>query len=290
MRRFWSILFFAVPILGVIATAMATFGISPLQTAWLPKSLSESGDTIDQLFNGIHILAAVILLGTGLTLAWALWKFDYRNDGGQTKAQYFHHNTKLEVIWTLIPAMILLFLAFFQMKSWSENKMNRPTIDVAGQLEFKPPTVLIRAKRFGWEVYYPGADGLVETEDDLYIENMLVLPVGVDVVMQLESRDVIHSFYVPELRLKQDIVPGMVQFAWFNAREACETEVLCTELCGWGHYKMKSALRLVSPSEFASFVESLAKEYVPELQTDVAATGVETDAVGDPPQVLLGQN
>ena len=275
MSRFWSILFFLVPILGIVTFLMAMWGVTPLESAWLPKSLSESGDTIDQLFNGIHLLSAFILLGTGLTIGWALWKFDHRRSTSD-KALYIHHNTKLEIVWTIIPALILLFLAFFQMKSWTENKMDRPVMTVDGETVQRPPLVMVKAKRFGWEFFYAGADGVVETQDDIYIENLLVLPAGEDIVLQLESRDVIHSLYVPELRLKQDIVPGMTQFVWFNSKETADIEIICTELCGWGHYKMKADLRLVSRTEFDTWLKDQTDQYSPKYKTepssDVAAT------------------
>lgn len=276
MSRFWSILFFLVPIMGIVTFLMAMFGVAPFGSAWLPKSLSQSGDTIDQLFNGIHLLSAVILLGTGLAIGWAMWKFDDRHADGR-KALYIHHNTKLEIVWTIIPAFILIFLAFFQMKSWTENKMNRPMVTADGEQVPMPPMVMVKAKRFGWEFYYAGADGLVETDDDVYIENLLVLPAGEDIVMQLESRDVIHSFFVPELRLKQDIVPGMTQFVWFNSRESSDDiEVLCTELCGWGHYKMKADLRLVDRAEFDQWLVDQTAQYEPELKPESKSDDVAT--------------
>ena len=265
MSRFWSILFFLVPILGVITMVMATFGIAPLQPAQLPKSLTQSGDTIDQWFKGIHVLAAFILLGIGLTIAWALWKFDHRR-AGNSKAQYFTHNSKLEIVWTIIPAFILVGLAYAQLKTWTENKMARPTITKNGETILAPPLVMVKAKRFGWEFFYAGKDGIVETQDDVYIENLLVLPYGEDIVLQLESRDVIHSVYVPELRLRQDIVPGMTQFAWFNAREPGEMEVMCTELCGWGHYMMKSDLRFVDRAAFDYWLAGQTARYSPEFE------------------------
>ncbi|MFK7768893.1 MAG: cytochrome c oxidase subunit II [Mariniblastus sp.] len=285
MSRFWSILFFLVPVLGVATFLMAMWGVTPFESAWLPKSLSESGDTIDQLFNGIHLLSAFILLGTGLTIAFALWKFDHRRSDS-AKALYIHHNTKLEIIWTIIPALILIFLAFFQMKSWTENKMVRPTMIVEGETVLRPPMVMVKAKRFGWEFHYAGADGIVETQDDIYIENLLVLPADEDVVLQLESRDVIHSFYVPELRLKQDIVPGMTQFVWFNSKEETkETEVICTELCGWGHYKMKADLHFVSRSEFDTWMLEQTEKYSPEYETPAVAVAMSTD-----PTKVLDEN
>ena len=99
---------------------------------------------------------------------------------------------------------------------------------------------------------------------DRYIENLLVVPVGEDIVLQLESRDVIHSFFVAELRLKQDIVPGKTQFAWFNPIRPCEVDILCTELCGWGHYKMKARLKVVPRNEFDTWLKELKQEYQPQ--------------------------
>ncbi len=262
MNRFWSILFFLVPVLAVLTFVMAAAGIAPLENCWMPGSFTVAGDTIDHLFNWIHYLAAVLLLGTGLTIGWILWRFDHRRNSG-TKATYVHHNAKLEAIWSIVPGVILLFLAFYQLNSWDENKVNRPTIEVGSQQIPKPPLLMVKAKQFGWEFHYAGADGKIETQDDLYIENLMVAPAGEDVVIQLESRDVIHSFCVPELRLKQDIVPGMTQFAWFNSQRTGDIEIYCTELCGWGHYKMKADLRIVTRTEFDRWLKDLTESNEP---------------------------
>lgn len=263
MNRFWSLLFFSVPVLALASFLLAQFGIWPFEGVWFAESYSSAGETIDSIFNGIHILSAVILLGTVLTIGWALWKFDHRRYEAGSKAAYFSHNTKLELLWTAIPAAILVGLAFVQMSAWAENKMDRPQIEVAGERVDAPPTVLVKAKQFGWEFYYPGADGVLETSDDLYIENLLVVPEQTDIVMQLESRDVIHSFFVSDLRLKQDVVPGMVQYAWFRANRTGDLEILCTELCGWGHYKMNAKLRIVSAAEYKQWLSDLQSEYYP---------------------------
>ena len=110
-----------------------------------------------------------------------------------------------------------------------------------------------------------------------------MVPRGQDVVLQLESRDVIHSFCVPELRLKQDVVPGMSQFAWFNANQTGEVDILCTELCGWGHYKMKARLRIVEPNEFKEYVEGLRSTYEAPLAstTEQPPSTSVADAGGD---------
>ncbi len=254
MNRIWSILFFLVPILSIVCYGLAAYNVWPFQGAWMPEIYSESGASIDHLFNMIHGLAAVILIGTGLSIGWVIWRFDSRR---MDQARHIHHNTKLELVWSIIPALILVFLAFYQVESWADNKMRRPTIDVNGETVPQPPLLLVKAKQFGWEFHYAGPDGKVETQDDIYIENEMWVPVDEDIVMQLESNDVIHSFFVPELRLKQDIVPGMRQFAWFRGIKTGEMEIACTELCGWGHYKMKANLKIVTRNEFDQWLAAL---------------------------------
>ena len=284
LSRFWSLLFFSVPVLATVTFVMAVYGMWPLAAGQMPPSFSTAGETIDGLFYGIHGLAVVILLLTGGLIGFVLWRFDHRRSESE-KARYFSHNTFLEVVWTLIPAAILVFLAFYQMDAWAENKMVRPLTIVNGVGEETPPMVLVKARQFGWEFHYAGDDGIVETADDLYVEGLLVVPRGENVVLQLESRDVIHSFFVPELRLKQDVVPGMSQFAWFNSNQTGEVDILCTELCGWGHYKMKARLRIVEPEEYAEYLRQLrsswqaplAKNAVQPSSPVVAETGVASD-------------
>lgn len=273
MSRFWSLLFYSVPVLATVTFLMAQYGVWPFSACPMPPSFSVAGQTIDRLFNGIHVLAVVILLGTGGTIGYVLWRFDHRRDTNG-KAQYFSHNMALEFIWTLIPGIILVFLAFYQMSAWSENKMDRPMTLVDGVQEEISPLALVKAKQFGWEFHYAGADGVIETADDLYVEGLLVVPRGQDVVLQLESRDVIHSFFVPELRLKQDVVPGMAQFAWFNAQQTGEVDILCTELCGWGHYKMKARLRIVEPNEFKAYIDELKLIYDAPLASNTKQPSV----------------
>ena len=244
---------------------MAIWGFPPFEGAWLPENYSVAGKTIDHLFYLLNWISAFIFVGTGLVIGWVIWRYDHRR---RSKASYFSHNVKLELIWTIIPALILVFIAFYQMNSWAETKMIRPVIMQNGQEATKPPMVLVMAKRFGWEFHYAGPDGLIETEDDDYIENELVLPVHTDIVLQLETRDVIHSFFVPQLRVKQDIVPGMKQFMWFRATTTAEMDIACTELCGWGHYTMKGRLRLVSPQDYNQWLIDRQALQSPPMQPD----------------------
>lgn len=265
MNRFWSILFLLVPFMAIVTFVMAANDVVPFDSTWLPTSISSSGDSIDRLFNGILLLAGVTLVAAIGAIGIAIWKFDHRRNSAP--ATYVQGSLGLEIAWTIIPAVIILLLAYLQMSSWATAKIDRPVINIDGQTFPLPPMVLVKAKQFGWEFYYAGEDGIVATQDDVFIENLLVLPAGEDVVLQLESRDVIHSFFVPELRLKQDLVPGMIQFTWFNSRETAEVEIVCTEFCGWGHYLMKADLRFVERPEFDRWLAEQKSSYRPEFES-----------------------
>ena len=226
---------------------MAAYGIWPFEAYWYPENFSEQGKTIDFLSDGAHVLCGIILIGTGLVLAWSLWSYRENRNG---KAHHIHHHRGLEISWSLIPASILIILALYQYQSWEENRLHRPTMQVDGVNVTTPPLAKIYAKRFGWEMHYPGPDEKLETADDILLENLLVVPSGRDIVLQLESYDVIHSFFVPRLRLKHDILPSKTQFTWFRATKEGELGIFCAELCGWGHSSMEGTLRIVTPAEF----------------------------------------
>ncbi|MFM7845345.1 MAG: cytochrome c oxidase subunit II, partial [Planctomycetota bacterium] len=105
---------------------------------------------------------------------------------------------------------------------------------------------------------YAGKDGKIGTPDDIQGVNDLHLPVNEDVVIQLKSMDVLHSFFLPHVRVKHDAVPGMKQFVWFKANKAGVFDIVCAELCGWGHYKMRGKMTLESRDQFDTW---LAKQY-----------------------------
>jgi len=247
MYRFWGLLFLAVPVVGTLIYLLAMLGIAPFQGLGLPPNYNEAGVEIDHLYNLIHVIMAVVFVATGLMLGWLIWKYGARQELG---ARYFTHSNLLELTWSVAAAGILVFLSLYQLNSWAENKLERPQVEIAGRTEPQPPLAKVVAKRFGWEFYHAGPDGRLDTPDDVYVENVLRVPHGEPVVLQLESRDVIHSFFVPGLRLKQDVVPGMQHFVWFKATSPVELEIICSELCGWGHYTMQGRMQLVSRAEY----------------------------------------
>jgi cytochrome c oxidase subunit 2 len=115
--------------------------------------------------------------------------------------------------------------------------------------------VQITAKQFNWEILYPGPDGKFDTDDDKMMENDLHVPVNEVVRVRLTSKDVIHSFFVPQFRLKQDAVPGRVIEIWFQATQPGVYELPCAELCGFGHSGMLGHVTVQSAEEYQSWIK-----------------------------------
>ena len=247
MRKLWALPFLAVPVFGVWS-----FWISPGQGWWMPENVSTYGGKIDHLFNVILVITGITFVGTEVVLAWFLFKYA---EGGPAprKAHYVHGHHTIELIWTLIPAAILVFIAFYQMATWKEVKFR-------SSLPQGPPLARVVAWQFEWRVFYPGDDGKLGTLDDIVSVNKLYVPVNQPVVILLRSRDVLHSFFLPNLRLKQDAVPGMEIPVWFQVTREGEFDLPCAELCGWGHYKMKGRLVVLPPYKFAEKLGELKKE------------------------------
>lgn len=252
MGRLWSLLFLLVPILGVLCFVWAMAGWPGMRDHWLPENIgSENAHVIDHLFLFILGLTGVIFIGTGVVFFWLLWKYDAAVTREPVK--YMHGSHTLEVIWSIIPAATLLFIAIFQMNAWAKAKVYRPEV-APGVL--KAPLAEITGRQFEWRIRYAGKDGLIGTEDDIHKVNDLHVPVNEDVVLLIKSQDVLHSFFLPHLRVKQDVVPGMQQFVWFKATKARRLpyDIVCAELCGWGHYKMRGRLVVQSRADFDAWL------------------------------------
>ena len=208
---------------------------------WLPEDVSTYGQEIDSLFYLIYyITAATFILVTVLMIVFLV---KYREQPGR-RAIYTHGNTTLEIIWTIIPAAILIVLSFMSVSTWAKVKRSVPPTDFEIQ---------VTAKQFNWEVVYPAADAKFGTPDDVSFDNDLHVPVNKVVRIHLSSRDVIHSFFLPNLRLKQDAVPGRTILVWFEATKPGKYELPCAELCGFGHSGMKGWLYVHTPEEYAKW-------------------------------------
>ncbi len=211
--------------------------------SWLPENASTFGREVDFLFYLIYyITGAVFILVTVAMIAFLVM---YRRRQGR-RAIYSHGNTTLEIIWTVVPAVILLVLTFMSQATWARIKGHAPPGDVEVQ---------VTGKQFNWEIVYPGPDGKFGTPDDLAAENELHVPVGKVVRVHLLSKDVIHSFYLPNLRLRQDVVPGREIVAWFEATKPGKYEMPCSQLCGFGHSGMKGWLYVDTPEDYAKWLK-----------------------------------
>src|SRR5262249_24499629 len=152
-------------------------------------------------------------------------------------AAFVHGQPLLELSCTLVAGAVLAWVALAQLPAWHD-------IQAASLAPHESPLAEVWAGQFEWRFTYPGRDEQLGTLDDLHVPYELVVPRGERVTLLLRSRDVIHSFFVPAFRLKQDVVPGMSIPVWFEAREEGEFELVCAELCGFGHYQMIGRVRV----------------------------------------------
>lgn len=199
---------------------------------WLPENASSYGGQIDSIFYLIYyIVAGWFVLVLGILIYFLV---RYRHREGR-RARYYAGDTWSQVAWILVPAVVVLV-----MDLWIDFRGAEVWEAVKGrQVQQGEVQVRLNAKQFNWEFVYPGPDGKFGTDDDRKLENELHVPVGKAVRVSLHSEDVIHSFFVPAFRIKQDVTPGREIPAWFKATKTGKYELPCAELCGFGHSGMK---------------------------------------------------
>ncbi len=209
----------------------------------IPENVSTYGGDIDFLFRVIDWITTItFILVAG---AMVVFLIKYRHREGR-RATYTHGHTGLEIVWTIVPAAILVILFGMGQSTWARIKMEVPPSDVV---------VEVMGKQFNWEVTYPGPDGKFGTADDYKIDNEVHVPVNKNVKVILKAREVIHSFFLPNARLKQDTLPGREIVAWFNITKPGKYEIPCAELCGFGHSGMRGWLFVHTPEEYAKWVK-----------------------------------
>lgn len=282
MKSFFQI-FFLLLIGSGCALAEAA---QPHSLYWAPPNVTVGGRQIDVILNFIFWLTAAVFVITQIVFVYYLIR--YRRRPGM-KAHYSHGNNFLEIIWTTIPVLIFLGLAIYSNRVWSDLHRDPPPDALQ---------VNISSFQFGWEMRYPGADNTlgeikVETisnqnkfgvaaddpagKDDI-VSQELVIPYGKPIHILLNSRDVIHSFYVPAFRLYQDAVPGRtISWVWFEVERPGNFELACSQLCGIGHFNMKAPIRVVSPEEFGKWYDdkmksAAAQAALSEVKEKVAVT------------------
>jgi cytochrome c oxidase subunit 2 len=234
---------------------------------WLPENVSTYGRDIDWLFHLIYYITGItaILVFAAMIAFLVMYK-----DGPGRRARYTHGNTTLEIVWTVVPSLILVILTFLSVPAWSKIKMQAP-----------PPTdfvVQVLAKQFNWQFTYPGPDGKFGTADDKVFLDEMHVPANKVVHVHLRSQDVIHSFFVPSFRMKQDAVPGREIVQWFEATKPGKYELPCAELCGFGHSGMKGWIYVHGAEDYKKWAaENLTAEAAPAAPDDRKAEAPRTD-------------
>jgi cytochrome c oxidase subunit 2 len=195
----------------------------------------------------------VILWITGVIFflteaALIIFSIRYRRREGR-KAHYTHGNTHIEILWTTIPALILLYLGFASQNLWSE--LRQPT-------RFPQDAILIKvqAEQWLWHFKYAGPDGVFGTDDDITVDNAFHIPIGQPVRFEVTSQDVIHGFYLPDFRVHQDAVPGLTSQVWLQATKLGTYDLRCTQFCGTNHYQMKGQITVDTPEDYKTWLES----------------------------------
>jgi len=210
---------------------------------WLPENVATYGQEIDFLFYLIYYITGGVFVLVGVAMIAFLVMYRHREG---RRARYTHGNTALEIVWTVAPAIILVILTLLSVPTWARIKMQVPETDLK---------IEVMAKQFNWLITYPGPDGKFGTDDDKTFDNEIHVPVGKPVTLLLKSKDVIHSVFLPNLRFKQDAVPGREIRQWFEATKPGKYEMPCAELCGFGHSGMKGWLYVHTSEDFQKWLK-----------------------------------
>jgi cytochrome c oxidase subunit II len=258
---------------------------------WFPAAISEHAAALDRQFLITILVVGISFTAAQVGLGWMVWKYRDTGKAGD-RAFYTHGSNRLEVVWTVITAVVFIALAVMGQSVWA-----------ALRLRDAPPgsyTVEVVAQQFQWNFHYAGKDNVFGRTDPSLIDDSvlnfvgldasdpnakddsvtsaLAIPVNRPVELRLRSKDVIHNFWVPQLRFKQDLVPGMEIRVHFTANRVGKYELACAELCGQLHFKMKSfmlvlpedelrALQVLPQEQFqARMAELLAKYELPKYE------------------------
>lgn len=235
----------------------------------LPINAAAHGGEIDQMIYWVHYLMFALFIGWGSFFLFTLFRFcKSRNPKANYKGVKSHVSSYLEVAVVVIEVVLLIG---FSIPIYAKRVNAFPPKENA-------VNVRVVAEQFAWNVHYAGADGifgktdptLVDVQsnplgidatdpaakDDIATINQLHLPVNKPVIIQLSSKDVIHSFGVPLLRVKQDAVPGMTIPLWFEPNKTGEFEVVCSQLCGLGHYRMKGFITVHEGADYEAWLSA----------------------------------
>ncbi|HEY4901899.1 MAG TPA: cytochrome c oxidase subunit II [Candidatus Sulfotelmatobacter sp.] len=259
-------------VIWLITLASTYFFVA--KTWWLPVGAAEAAGFIDHQFALTFVIMGVVFLAAQLSLGYFAWR--YRDHPSADPVKYSHGNTKLEVIWTVLTAILFIGLNLMGSSVWASQRFDPAE---AGAVK-----VEVTGMQFAWYFRYPGPDGKFaptsvklmdpsaggeaavglntsdpDAKDDV-VTGTMYLPVNREVDLSLRAVDVIHSFFIPSLRFKQDAVPGLNIHMHIKPTAIGEYEIVCAELCGLGHYKMHGMVHVVSQEDFDKWLAAREAE------------------------------
>lgn len=228
--------------------------------SFLPEQFSSYADDLDSIIVTITIFVVVWFIIAVVALLYGVFT-SLKKEGG--KAEYIPGIGWDQTKWILIPLVLVVLSDFYidiiTAKTWSlvESEQNQPAAD---------NHVKIVGRQFYWEFVYPGPDGQLGTSDDVSVaegnEGTLMLPVNKVTHIHLTSADVLHAWFVREFRFKQDVIPGRVITRWVEPIQTGKWEIICAEICGPLHGRMRNWVSVVSQEEFDSYISGLNAEAV----------------------------
>jgi cytochrome c oxidase subunit II len=241
-------------VIGVVATAI---GIPiALIIPWFPHDASKQAGNVHTLYTVLLIASVPIFVLVETVVLFSVWKFRMKPGEENKDGPPIHGNTRLEVIWTALPALMLISLCTFAYTKLRANENHKPN----------ELLVNVTERQFAFEFSYPqnGSSSNQVVSSDLYMPN------DRPVVFKIRSLDVIHSFFVPDFSEKIDAVPGITTTLRVTPTRIGTYPVECTELCGAGHSLMRAAVHVVSPQAFQSWLQSQKANGAPPVGTPPA--------------------
>lgn len=247
---------------------------------WFPENTSTFGGELDYLFAVIYWVSVAIFFLTFGVMGWFLVKYRHRTGG---RGYNYHGNNVVELTWTVLPTILFAAIGLYSDAMWEATKYSSklPQADVR---------ILVMGKTFGWQFLYPGADGKfgrnahndrdncrklismtnpfgidssdAASMDDFVVENQFKIPVNSNIVFHGSAQDVLHSFFLPHARVKQDVVPGTWMNIWCNIFKTGKFELACAELCGGGHYSMRAEYEVMGQSQYDEWVDKKSADAI----------------------------
>jgi cytochrome c oxidase subunit 2 len=217
-----------------------------------PENISTYGQEIDNLFWLIFVFVAIAFVISLFILLYPLIKY---NRKAAPKAEYITGEKRKHFKWVVVALVLLLGSDFVIL--YCEH-------DAWGQIESVPAKADVKvgiiARQWNWIFVYPGPDGILNTADDVIVDDMnssLHVPINKNVVFELRSQDVIHSFFLANARFKQDVLPGRTVVRWFNLTKEGKYDISCTQICGVLHSKMRNFVVVESEDKYKHYIDSL---------------------------------